>query len=123
MEMEERTVDKVFCGEQQSESDHFFSSSNAWNGTDEGIHWRRARGAFSYQMKADGATQLLLKGFSDREAVVVTLNEQPIGTAKFDRQGRATVALPQGISGTATLKLAAEQGKQTPRISEVRLLK
>ena len=36
MALEAQTVDKVFCGEQQSESDHFFSGNGSWNGTDEG---------------------------------------------------------------------------------------
>ena len=123
MELEANTVDKIFCGEQQSESDHFFSGADSWNGADEGIHWRRTRSLFTYQMKADEATMLRLKGFADREAVVVTLNGQALTTVRLDHQGIASLSLPQATSGTVTIGLAAEQGRQTPRISEVRLLR
>ena len=121
MELEALTVDKIFCGEQQSESDHFYSGNGSWNGADEGIHWRRTRSAFTYQVKTDGATTLRLKGFADREPIVVSLDGKQLGTVNFDRQGMATLQLPAGTKGTLQLSLAAEQGKQTPRISEIRL--
>jgi hypothetical protein len=123
MELEANTVDKIFCGEQQSESDHFFSGNGSWNGTDEGIHWRRTRTAFTYQVKTDGAKTLRLKGFAERDAIVVTLADKSLGSVNLDRSGTATVQLPAGMKGTVKLSLAAEQGKQTPRISEIRLCK
>ena len=123
MALEAQTVDKVFCGEQQSESDHFFSGNGSWNGSDEGIHWRRTRSQFTYKVKADGAKTLRLKGFAEREAIVVSLAGEPVGTVRFDRQGQATVSLPDGLQGTVVLGIAAEQGRQTPRISEIRLCK
>ena len=121
MELEALTVDKIFCGEQQSESDHFYSGNGSWNGADEGIHWRRTRSAFTYQVKTDGATTLRLKGFADREPIVVSLDGKQLGAVTFDRQGMATLQLPAGTKGTLQVSLAAEQGKQTPRISEIRL--
>lgn len=123
MELEANTIDKIFCGEQQSESDHFFSGNGSWNGADEGIHWRRTRGQFTYQMKTDGAKTLRLKGFAEREAIVVSLDGKLLGTVNLDRQGQATLPLPADAKGTVTLSLGAEQGKQTPRISEIRLCK
>ena len=123
MALEAQTVDKVFCGEQQSESDHFFSGNGSWNGSDEGIHWRRTRSQFTYKVKADGAKTLRLKGFAEREGFVVTIADKPLGTLRFNRQGVATAELPAGIGGTVTLAIAAEQGRQTPRISEIRLCK
>lgn len=123
MALEAQTVDKVFCGEQQSESDHFFSGNGSWNGSDEGIHWRRTRSQFTYKVKADGAKTLRLKGFAEREGFVVTIADKPLGPLRFNRQGIATAELPAGIGGTVTLAIAAEQGRQTPRISEIRLCK
>ncbi len=123
MALEAQTVDKVFCGEQQSESDHFFSGNGSWNGSDEGIHWRRTRSQFTYNVKADGAKTLLLKGFAEREGFVVTIADKPLGTLRFNRQGIATAELPAGIGGTVTLAIGSDQGRQTPRISEIRLCK
>ena len=123
MALEAQTVDKVFCGEQQSESDHFFSGNGSWNGSDEGIHWRRTRSQFTYKVKADGAKTLRLKGFAEREGFVVTIADKPLGTLRFNRQGIATAELPAGIGGTVTLAIGSDQGRQTPRISEIRLCK
>ena len=123
MALEAQTVDKVYCGEQQSESDHFFTAEQSWNGSDEGVHWRRTRSSFSYQMKTTDAKYLLVKGFADREAIVVTIDGTSLGTVRFDPSGMATVALPADMKSPVTVTLGAEQGRQTPRISEVRLCK
>ena len=124
MELEANTTDKVFCGEQQSESDHFFAGQGSWNGSDEGIHWRRTRTAFTYQMKIAEAKTLRLKGFADREKIVVTIDGKTIGTVNFNWQGIATLPLPTDLNATTvTISIGAEQGRQTPRISEVRLIK
>jgi hypothetical protein len=124
MEMEANTVDKVFCGEQQSESDHFFKADNAWNGYDEGMHWRTARGSFSYQLKAQGAKTLRLQGFAAYERVVVSIDGTVLDTVRLDGQGLAVINLPATLQKESiTLTLAAEPGKQTPRIHEIRLCK
>ena len=121
IELEAKTVDKVFCGEQQSESDHFFNGAGSWNGSDEGIHWRRTRSAFTYQVKIDGARSIHLKGFADREAFVITVADRTIDTVKLDHLGTAIITLPTDLKGKVTLKIGAEQGQQTPRLSEIRL--
>ena len=121
MELEQQTTDKVYCGEQQSESDHFFSQQNSWNGADGGIHWRRTRQAFSYQMKTDGARTLRIKGFGDRERFSVSIGDKQLGTHSLNRQGMAIIELPEGITSPATVTIMPEQNRQTPRISEIRL--
>ncbi len=124
MQLEAITTDKVYCGEQQSESDHFITNDNAWNGSDEGTHWRRACGWMAYQMKCSEGKTLRLKGFADRERIVVSIDGKELGTVGFDRQGTATLELPAGLDAEKTVvKLAAEPGRQTPRISEIRVCK
>lgn len=123
MELEQQTTDKVYCGEQQSESDHFFSQQNSWNGADGGIHWRRTRQAFSYQMKTDGARTLRIKGFGDRERFSVSIGDKQLGTHSLNRQGTAIIELPESITSPATVTIMPEQNRQTPRISEIRLCK
>ena len=124
MQLEAATTDKVFCGEQQSESDHFFKSSNSWNGYDEGMHWRITRTSISYQMKAQGATTLRIKGFAGYERIVVSIDGKQLETIRLNQQGQAEIKLPTAYQNeTATITLAAESGRQTPRIHEVRLCK
>ena len=124
MLLEAATTDKVFCGEQQSESDHFFKSTNSWNGYDEGMHWRITRTSISYQMKAQGATTLRIKGFAGYERIVVSIDGKQLETIRLNQQGQAEIKLPTAYQNeTATITLAAESGRQTPRIHEVRLCK
>lgn len=51
--LEAATIDKVVCGEQQPESDHFVKMEGTRNGDFNGRHWRTAEngGWFSYQMR------------------------------------------------------------------------
>ena len=122
--LEAQTVDKIFCGEQQSESDHFFSGTGSWNGSDEGIHWRRTRTSFTYRMKVGGARQLRLKGFAgDRESVVVTVDGQSLPAVQLDRQGTALVDLPATTNAEQNIGIAANGQRQTPRIVEIRTMK
>ena len=55
-ELEAATADKVICGEQQPESDHFIRSEQSRNGSHNDRHWRDAtgKGWFSYRMKTNG---------------------------------------------------------------------
>ena len=121
--LESRTTDKVFCGEQQSESDHFFSGPQSWNGSDNGAHWRRTRSTFSYEMKADGAKTIrLTRVGNDRQKVRLSVGGQPVAEQAFGREPTMEVALPAALAkGKIRIEIAAEPGKETPRISEVRL--
>ena len=124
--LEAQTTDKVYCGEQQSESDHAFAAEGSVNGTDNDRHWRRTRQYFAYRMKADGATLLRIKGFArDRETFTVVINGQTVAEhVKIAEDGIATVNLPATTrEGLAEVKFLPGDGRQTPRISEVRLLR
>ena len=123
MELEARTVDKVFCGEQQSESDHFFTSQQSWNGSDEGTHWRRTRATFAYKVKTAEARTLMLKGFADRERFNVSIDGTSLGTFNLDPRGQLQIDLPQALAATITLEIRAEANASTPRISEIRICK
>ena len=124
MAMEAQTADKVFCGEQQSESDHFFVSDQSWNGSDGGTHWRRTRGSFSYQLRTTEAKAVLLQCFTDRhQRLLLSVNGTAIGIFSPDEQGVIRTSLPPLNGDTFQLTVTAVEGQETPRISEVRVLK
>lgn len=125
MALEAQTTDKVYCGEQQSESDHFFASTNSWNGSDDGVSWRRTRGSFSYQMKAADAKTIRIKGFTgDHQSIRVSINGTEISSIRLNREGMAMIDFPTNIKEEkVTLEIAAEADRETPRICEVRLCK
>ena len=124
MELEANTVDKVFCGEQQSESDHFFSGADSWNGSDAGAHWRRAKGCFSYQVRMRDVRTLRLRGFDDPEPLVVTITGKTLPDVRLGSDGLAVVTLPSGLPAeNSLLTLSSKGDSQTPRIVEIRLCK
>lgn len=122
--LEAQTVDKVFCGEQQSESDHFFTSTASWNGSDGGQHWRRARGNFAYQLKATDAKRLRIQTFgSDRQKLSLAIDNQLLGTFETRPDGLLEVQLPELTAERVTLSLSPEAGQETPRVIEIRIKK
>ena len=122
MALESRTIDKVFCGEQQSESDHAFCGNASWNGADAGIHWRRTNHHFSYQVKTAGARILMLKGFADPESLVITIAGRELPSVHLSAEGTASLSLPADLPPSANLVLSAPQGSTaTPRLVELRL--
>ena len=109
-----------------NQSDHFFKATESWNGSDEGIHWRRTRNSFTYQMNPAGATELRIKGMpGDRERFRVTLGQTVLAEAQaFDPSGQAVITLPADTpADKAELTISAVEGRQTPRVCEVRLCK
>ena len=77
----------------------------------------------NFFMKTTDAKYVRIKGFADRDAIAVSIDGTSLGSVRFDRSGVATVALPAEMKSPATITLGAEQGRQTPRISEIRLCK
>jgi len=124
MELEQSTIDKVFCGEQQSESDHFISQDYSWNGSDGGVHFRTARGKFSYKMNFQNAEKILVKGFRDFRKIGVSINGKDLGYFDFDNSGKVEIAIPNDFSAVdCTVEFRPEASKETPRVSEIRILK
>jgi hypothetical protein len=128
MALDAITLDKVTCGEQQPESDHFFSSEQSMTGTDDetGAHWRSARGWFSYRMKPGGrANTLYIRCQSSaRNDARVLINGQVVGTLTATS---SVVELPLPPANTSqseiTVRIEKDKAPMTPRCYEVRLLK
>ena len=140
MEEEERitqaaeriTLDKVICGEQQPESDHAFQSENSWNGYDNGLHWRQAKGWFSYQLKNKDtqAKYLYVKSLksSNKEGYDLLINgRKPAilqeGSKLMGDTALQCYLLPENLPATVKLeiKFIAVKGGVTPKVTEVRL--
>ncbi|MDR0961214.1 MAG: glycoside hydrolase family 127 protein [Mediterranea sp.] len=127
MALDAVTTDKVTCGEQQPESDHFMESEHSMIGTDDetGEHWRAARGWFSYRMKTDNrANTLYIRcQSSPRNDARVLVNGRVIGTLTAES---TTVELPlpaESRQGEIVVRIEKESANMTPRCYEVRLIK
>ncbi|MBF0647661.1 glycoside hydrolase family 127 protein [Dysgonomonas sp. GY75] len=127
------TADKVVCGEQQPESDHFIQSDKSNTGFIEDIHWREARGWFSYQLKNAGknANYLYLKYF-DRDQnrnFDVFVNGRKVASLSLNGDGgdnlfTSTYPVPESEKRKEILevKIVAATNSVTTKIAEVRVL-
>ena len=126
--LEARTADKVTCGEQQPESDHFVKMEWSGTGNDGGVQWRETRQWFSYRMKTNGrkitAVRIAFRPENNRDARVL-INDTEIGL--FSSADNGVIELPVkadviGKAETLNLKIAKGNKDITPHIYEVRLI-
>lgn len=129
--LDARTADKVTCGEQQPESDHFVRMMNTRMGDDESVHWRDAEdGWFSYQMKSNGKNvskaRILYRVESGKDARVYVDGEE-IGTVPAQQSTGLSVVeieIPAALrlKESCEVKIGNGNEKVTPHIYEVRLV-
>lgn len=131
--IEQATADKVICGEQQPESDHFVKMERVRNGDFNGRHWRMAEkgGWFSYDMRTNSQAvkklQVICSG-NDRSDASVQINGKEVGIIN-----PANVREPQTFTfdlsdvkakeGILVVKFSPKSKDVTPRFFEVRLMK
>lgn len=127
-----QTVDLIFPGEQQPESDHGIRYEQAETGTNKNYHFRRAKGWFSYELKVkEEASRIMIKvQQNDRNKVSILLNNEPLTVrptvGEADAEGFVTLTylLPQKLhTGSCPIRFYPDGTEQTPAIYEVRLLK
>ena len=126
--LEARTADKVTCGEQQPESDHFVKMEWSGTGNDGGVQWRETRQWFSYRMKTNGrkitAVRIAFRPENNRDARVL-INDTEIGLFSTADNGVIEIPVKADLIGkaeTLTLKIAKGNKDITPHIYEVRLI-
>ena len=126
--LEARTADKVTCGEQQPESDHFVKMEWSGTGNDGGVQWRETRQWFSYRMKTNGrkvtAVRIAFRPENNRDARVL-INDTEIGLFSTADNGVIEIPVKADVIGKAenlTLKIAKGNKDITPHIYEVRLI-
>ena len=127
------TVDKVVCGQQQPESDHFIQYDNSEIGFSEDVHWREAEGWFSYQLKNKDKRAVSLQfnylNFDSRRDCDVYINGKLIKNFQFNGRGKTKVftqslLIPEEEiqKDRIEIKFVRQSGRRTPKITEVRLL-
>lgn len=132
MELANQTVDLIFPGEQQPESDHGILYEQAETGINKDRHFRRAKGWFSYNLKVkEEAAQLMITiRKENHNKVAILLNNEKLTVSptisKPDKEGFITIcySLPQKLSaGSYPIRFSPDGTEWTPAIYEVRLLK
>ena len=127
------TADKVTCGEQQPESDHFSNVAESVNGDDNGRHWRMTgrNGWFSYILNTKGwpvqHVHIALNGREGNEATVL-VNGKEAGSIIPHMPGNEEIHLidiPQEFRSENVLEVTVKgmEGKASPKIYEIRIVK
>lgn len=122
-ELEEATLDKITCGEQQPESDHFVEFTDAITGFAYQRHWRAAKGSISYQMTGKG-TALRLEYEADEDCrAIITVNGTEAGRITDTTNGISVmqIELPPA-EGVRSVRIECA-GQTTPKIFSLRILK
>jgi DUF1680 family protein len=135
-ELSKITIDMVYPGEQQPESDHFFKGEQTNAGTYKDRHWRTARGWFSYELtnakKEAGYLRLRYYGRDDNRKFKILVNDQLLANVSLDGSKGDTFytvdyPIPSDFISAASSKLnvkfVAEEGSETAGIYELRLIK
>ena len=126
------TADKVTCGEQQPESDHFVKMENSSNGDHNGRHWRMAKrgGWFSYDMRTRGNevkfVRITCTGREGSEAKVI-MNGAEAGTLNIttpNTEETILVPVPEEMQKSEIINVSINtaEDKMSPMIYEVRLV-
>ncbi len=131
--LERRTVDTVYAGEQQPESDHFVRSERSRIGVYENRRYREAEGWFAYEMKPRGRKAAVLAvtyhGAGSSGGYLLSVNgaecaRPRVGMNLDERFYTVEYPLPESVRGDEILhvRFEAQSGLSVPRIFEVRLL-
>ena len=127
------TADKVTCGEQQPESDHFSNVAESVNGDDNGRHWRMTgrNGWFSYILNTKGwpvqHVRIALNGREGNEATIL-VNGKEAGSIIPHMPGNEeihVIDIPQEFRSENVLEVTVKgiEGKASPKIYEIRIVK
>ena len=127
------TADKVTCGEQQPESDHFSNVAESVNGDDNGRHWRMTgrNGWFSYILNTKGwpvqHVRIELNGREGNEATIL-VNGKEAGSIIPHMPGNEeihVIDIPQEFRSENVLEVTVKgmEGKASPKIYEIRIVK
>lgn len=134
IELAQRTVDLIYPGEQQPESDHFIKYENSYTGSRDDRHYRGAKGWFSYELKIKEDASSLMLVQSKKEghpATRITIDNKEVVAAPVvndlnENFITLTYNLPDTLmaGSTPTIKFSPiKSGENTVHIYEVRLLK
>ena len=123
------TTDRVVCGEQQPESDHFIQMDQSHIGNDEGRPWRETKTQFSYRMQTNQRAHKVRIAYRAEimKEAMVSIEGVALGRLTDTEAGAEAVAefmLPDHLLAHSHLRIVIAKGQHTitPHIYEVRLI-
>ncbi|WP_097124612.1 glycoside hydrolase family 127 protein [Spirosoma fluviale] len=121
--LEAISVDKINCGEQQPEVDHQYKGEKSESGYDDEQFWRRTRSFIAYQLQNKNRTgkyiDIRALETITPDAIQFLINEKPAEV--LSTKGK-TIRLKADDSEVITLIIKAQNGTNTPRFHQIRLV-
>lgn len=129
--LEAITVDKISLGEQQPESEHAFKGEQTLTGQKDGLFWRSTRSFIQYELKnmdAEGKVlRITLFKPESSEAYKLFLNGSLVETKPRQIDAGQMLVhefdLEKPLEEVLEVNIQSIDGKQTPKIHHIRLMK
>lgn len=130
-ELDGRNIDRIICGQQQPESDHFIKMNESTAGYDNNRHWRNTTDFFAYTFPYNENTRMLrieLDNSVIAQQVEIHMNGRLITSFKSSGQTAAEVIeipLSDILNDNKpfTIAFKAVDNQPTVKVFELRLLK
>lgn len=130
-DLAKRTVDLIFLGEQQPESDHNIQYADSEAGSLNNRHFRKAKKWFSYQVKVEKVASYLVltQQAIEKNRASIYINDTPLTSQPIVQEDETdfvtvTYQLPVPLAaGMYILRFVPNGSEWTPSIFEIRLTK
>lgn len=124
MALETRTVDKISCGEQQSEVDHRYKGEKSDSGYDDTKAWRSTRSYISYQLlnknKSGKYLDISCTGDFKIDKITILINEK---SAQIISSANKTIRLNVEKIEIVNITIKSNDGSNSPKFHQFRILK
>ena len=128
-EVEQNTLDLIYPGEQQPESDHLIKYENSETGNLNNRHFRKAEGWFSYEIKnREPASYItLIQRKDEKNESAIYINDKELSVKPVEETVDETfirLIFPVTLeSGRHSILIKPKNGTITSSIYEIRLMK
>ncbi|MRX40282.1 glycosyl hydrolase [Flavobacterium sp. LC2016-23] len=122
--LEAKTIDKINCGEQQSEVDHRYKGEKSDSGYDDTMAWRSTRSYISYQLlnknKSGKYLDISCTDDSKTDKITIFINEKPTQIISLQNK---TIRLNIEKIEIVNITIKSIGGSNSPKFHQFRILK
>lgn len=122
--LEAKTVDKINCGEQQSEVDHGYKGEKSDSGYDDTKAWRSTKSYISYQLlnknKSGKYLDIICTADFKTDNITILINEKPVSIISTANK---TIRLNIEKIEVVNITIKSNDGSNSPKFHQFRILK
>jgi DUF1680 family protein len=122
--LEAKTIDKINCGEQQSEVDHRYKGEKSDSGYDDTKAWRSTKSYISYQLlnknKSGKYLDIICTADFKTDKITILINEKPVSIIS---SANKTIRLNVEKIDVVNITIKSNDGSNSPKFHQFRILK